>query len=227
MGINIEIQQKPKNKSKARKVCNGNEVYNLKEVQEIKGAVQEHMLFIGLDNMNNIRNVTIVGIGNGEYAPIDTKEMIRLALINVCSKVILVHNHPSNSAKSSDLDCDITKKAYKLLRTFGIQLIDHIIVTEKKHISIMEERNLKKEIDKNYDSWEYLLIVEENEKFIPRIKVSENPEKITNPGYKEVWRLYDKKTKKALGDVLTLKEEEIPDENYEIFDPVYTWKKKT
>ena len=45
-----------------------------------------------------------------------------------------------------------------------------------------------------------LAAVEEEGVFMPRIKVSENPEKITNPGYKEVWRLYDKSTKKALAD---------------------------
>lgn len=71
-----------------------------------------------------------------------------------------------------------------------------------------------------------LAAVEEKGKFMPRIKVSENPEKITNPGYKELWRLYDKETNKALADVITLKGEEISTDSYEIFDPVYTWKKK-
>lgn len=63
--------------------------------------------------------------------------------------------------------------------------------------------------------------------FEARIKISENVEKVTNPGYKEVWRLYDNDTNKALADVITLKDEFIDNNNpYEIFDPVHTWKKQ-
>ncbi len=62
----------------------------------------------------------------------------------------------------------------------------------------------------------------------PKIKVSENTAKITLPGVKIPWRLYDRKTGKAIADVITLNHETIDDsEPYEIFDPVYTWKRKT
>ena len=73
-----------------------------------------------------------------------------------------------------------------------------------------------------------LSAVEEDGKIIPKIKVSENVEKITNPAFKQVWRLYDRDSGKALADVITLHDEEINDnEPYEIFDPEYTWKRKT
>lgn len=72
-----------------------------------------------------------------------------------------------------------------------------------------------------------LSALEKDGVMIPKIKVSENVEKITNPGFKTVYRLYDKTTNKALADVITLDKEEIPTEGpYEIFDPRATWKKK-
>ena len=72
-----------------------------------------------------------------------------------------------------------------------------------------------------------LVAVEENSEMMPRIKVSENVEKITNPGVKEVWRLYEKDTNVAIADVITLKDEVIDDsKEYEIFDPIHIWKKK-
>jgi len=72
-----------------------------------------------------------------------------------------------------------------------------------------------------------LVAVEEDGEIIPRIKISENPEKITNPGYKMPWRLYNRKTGKALADIITLADEVIDDSKpYAIFDPVFTWKKK-
>lgn len=73
-----------------------------------------------------------------------------------------------------------------------------------------------------------LAAVEEDGRLIPKIKLSENVEKITNPGFKEVWRLFDRKSGKAIADVLTLAGEEIDDtQPYEIFDPEHVWKRKT
>lgn len=73
-----------------------------------------------------------------------------------------------------------------------------------------------------------LAAVEENGQIIPRIKVSENVAKITNPGFKKVWRLYDRDNGKAIADVITLHDESIDDTKpYEIFDPEHVWKRKT
>ena len=74
----------------------------------------------------------------------------------------------------------------------------------------------------------YKLVATEIEgEIIPKIKISNNPEKITIPGFKQVYRLFDKENNKAIADVITLFDEEI-DENepYTIFDPNYTWKRK-
>ena len=73
-----------------------------------------------------------------------------------------------------------------------------------------------------------LAAVEEEGRVVPKIKLSENVGKITNPGFKEVWRLYSKTTGKAIADVLTTREETIDEQQpYELFDPEHTWKRKT
>ncbi|MBQ6825413.1 MAG: nicotinate phosphoribosyltransferase [Clostridia bacterium] len=72
-----------------------------------------------------------------------------------------------------------------------------------------------------------LSAVEKNGEIIPKIKISENVAKITIPGVKIPWRLYDRETGKAIADVITLGNERIDDtEPYEIFDPNHTWKRK-
>ncbi|GAA0179214.1 nicotinate phosphoribosyltransferase [Clostridium sediminicola] len=72
-----------------------------------------------------------------------------------------------------------------------------------------------------------LVAVEKDNEIIPKIKISENAEKITNPGYKNVYRLFDKSTDKAIADLITLNNETIDDTKpIEIFNPIYTWKKK-
>lgn len=73
-----------------------------------------------------------------------------------------------------------------------------------------------------------LTAIEENGEIIPKIKVSENVGKITTPGFKQLYRLYDRTTNKAIADVITLHDEEIDDTKpYEIFHPLFTWKRKT
>ncbi len=73
-----------------------------------------------------------------------------------------------------------------------------------------------------------IVAVEENGVPVPRIKLSENVQKITTPCAKKVYRLFDNDTGKALADVVTLIDEEIDNtEPYELFDPDYTWKRKS
>lgn len=73
-----------------------------------------------------------------------------------------------------------------------------------------------------------LSAVEKDGRIIPKIKISENVEKITNPDFKEVWRLYDRESGKAIADVITCAGEIIDDTKpYEIFDPDFTYKRKT
>ncbi len=72
-----------------------------------------------------------------------------------------------------------------------------------------------------------LSAIEKNGKKIPKIKISENVEKITNPGDKALFRLFDNNTGKVLADVITLEGEEINEsEPYEIFDQNAVWKRK-
>ena len=71
-----------------------------------------------------------------------------------------------------------------------------------------------------------LAAIEKNGEYIPKIKLSENEWKITNPGNKTVFRIYEKETGKLKADVIALVGEQF-DEDKEllIFDPINTWKK--
>ena len=63
---------------------------------------------------------------------------------------------------------------------------------------------------------------------LPKIKVSENTEKITNPSYKKVYRIFDKVSGQAIADYITLADEVLDESKpLELFDPISTWKKKT
>lgn len=73
-----------------------------------------------------------------------------------------------------------------------------------------------------------LCATEENGVITPKIKISENVIKITNPHYKKVYRIFDNKTGKALADLICVHDEKIDETKpLELFDPDYTWKRKT
>ena len=70
--------------------------------------------------------------------------------------------------------------------------------------------------------------VMENGEMIPKIKISENIEKVTNPGFKKLYRIYDKESEKAIADLMTLYEEQIDSEkDLTIYHQMNTWKNKT
>ena len=68
----------------------------------------------------------------------------------------------------------------------------------------------------------YKLAAEEIDgKLVPKIKISENPDKMTNPGYKKIVRLYENATNKAIADLIMLDEETIDETKpLEIFHPL-------
>ena len=135
----------------------------------------------------------------------------------------------------------LSKKARKMLDENGLrdckilasnsldEFIIRDLVSQDAKIDIygVGERLITAKSEPVFGGVYKLMAVEENGEIVPRIKLSENVEKVTNPGYKQVWRLFDKESNKAIADVITLADEVIDDSReYEIFDPVHTWKKK-
>ncbi|MDA3047818.1 nicotinate phosphoribosyltransferase [Campylobacter sp. JMF_08 NE1] len=69
--------------------------------------------------------------------------------------------------------------------------------------------------------------IEKEGEILPKIKISNDPRKINNPGYKQFFRLYDKDSGMALADLITLENENIDESApLEIFHPLYTYKRK-
>lgn len=136
----------------------------------------------------------------------------------------------------------LSKKARKMLDEAGLteckitvsNSLDEYIIKElisqgaKVDTFGVGERLITAKSDAVFGGVYKLVAVEDEEGINPRIKVSENIEKITNPHFKKFYRIYSKETGKAEADLLCLYDEEFSeDEPLEIFDPHYTWKRKT
>ena len=183
MNIEVPILTKTgKNIEEDIKVLSSTDIVNLKQVQAIRNAVKEHLLFIGLDRGNNIRNISILGIGSNCEVLVDSKDIIRTALLSCSERVVLVHNHPSNSLEPSNADIHITNITNNLLKTFYIELLDHIIVTENEYISMEKIKKFNKNyINDEINKVEKQFLYEENLKLKQEIeRLQNNKEKEEN-----------------------------------------------
>ena len=136
----------------------------------------------------------------------------------------------------------LSKKARKMLNDAGLDYIKIIASNSLDEYLIRDlimqgaeidsfgvgERLVTSKSEPVFSGVYKLSAVEERGRIIPKIKISENIAKITNPSFKKVWRLFDNESGKAVADVLTEYNEVIDDSKpYTIFDPEQTYKKTT
>ena len=135
----------------------------------------------------------------------------------------------------------LTKKARKMLDEAGLteckivvsnsldeNIIRDIILQGAKVDSFgVGERLITAKSNPVFGGVYKLVAKEEHGEIIPKIKISENPEKITNPHFKKVYRIYDNESGIAIADLMCVHDEVIdPEKPLELFDPVETWKRK-
>ena len=80
--------------------------------------------------------------GGTSATVVDPKIIAKYAVDDLCSSVILVHNHPSGNKEPSQPDKDLTKKIKTGLRMFDIGVLDHIITTKDSYTSFADEEIL-------------------------------------------------------------------------------------
>lgn len=135
----------------------------------------------------------------------------------------------------------ISKKARKMLDAAGLydcqisasnslneDVIDDLIAQEAKIDAFGVGENLITSATSPVIGGVYKIVADEYDdgSIRPLIKLSENAEKVTNPGFKRLYRFYDNETQKAMADYITLSHEVVPEDEIIIFDPLAPWKKK-
>ena len=176
---------------------------------------------------------------------IDTYSVLRSGIPNAITvfKELEAQGHRGAGVRIDSGDIAyLSKKARKMLDEAGLDYIKIVASNSLDEFIIRDlimqgakidsfgvgERLVTSKSEPVFGGVYKLVAVEENRELIPKIKISENIIKITNPSYKELWRLYDNESGKAVADVITLHDEVIDDTKpYTIFDPEQTYKKTT
>jgi len=89
---------------------------------------KERFLVAFLDNSNSIIELRTVSQGTTNMAVVYPRDILKMALANDCSSIMLSHNHPGGSLKASPEDVALTQRIVDIFRPLDIKVLDHIIV---------------------------------------------------------------------------------------------------
>ena len=96
---------------------------------------KEHIWTIGLDVRNKIKYIELVSLGILSSAVAHPREIFRTAILQAVATIIVVHNHPSGDTTPSDVDDNLTNRLRSAGEILGIDLLDHIIISDKEFFS--------------------------------------------------------------------------------------------
>lgn len=99
----------------------------------------EESAMICLNRANEIVGCFKVSSGGTASTIMDAKVIFTQALNACAHSIILAHNHPSGNTKPSDHDIELTKKLVKGADLLDMRVLDHIILTDKSHLSMADE----------------------------------------------------------------------------------------
>ena len=101
-------------------------------------GVREQCQVVLLDNKNQVMGMHVVSIGGITQTSVDVRVVLRYALLQGATQIVLVHNHPSGNPTPSREDETITQNLAEACKTMRIKLMDHVIIGDDTYYSFYE-----------------------------------------------------------------------------------------
>ena len=105
----------------------------------LRGKKKEHFLALLLDTRSQLIKVSEISIGSLDTSIVHPREVFKEAISASAASVVFAHNHPSGDPEASEDDIELTKRLAKAGEIVGIDVLDHIIIGDKKYISLKRE----------------------------------------------------------------------------------------
>ena len=102
----------------------------------LKGKKKEHFLALLLNTRNQLIKVSEISVGSLDTSIVHPREAFKEAIAASAASVIFVHNHPSGDPEASEDDIKLTKRLAEAGEIVGIDVLDHIIISDKKYLSL-------------------------------------------------------------------------------------------
>ncbi len=100
---------------------------------------QEHFVCIYLNTKNQVLHRQTIFIGSLNASIVHPREVFKEAFRRSAASIICFHNHPSGDPTPSREDIVVTKRLVECGKMIGIEILDHIIIGDKKYVSIKEK----------------------------------------------------------------------------------------
>ena len=139
--LELGKRRKQEEISSSQSIKNSKDVYEIFEPL-VSDLPHEEFWILLLNRSNRIIGKTKVSQGGVAGTVIDTKLIMKSAIENLASSIILCHNHPSGNLNPSGSDIDITNKIKTAANCLDMKLLDHIIVTDHSYYSFLDEGKL-------------------------------------------------------------------------------------
>ena len=107
-------------------------------LDEVRHADREHFMCFHLSARNQVNSLETVSIGTLNAALVHPREIFKAAILSNAASIIVAHNHPSDDVTPSSEDCELTRRLKQAGELIGIELLDHLIVGPKRHLSMKE-----------------------------------------------------------------------------------------
>ncbi|MDP3043521.1 MAG: DNA repair protein RadC [bacterium] len=111
------------------------------QLQELRTAKKEHFVVLYLNARNQLVHKETISIGTLNANLVHPREVFKPAIDCLASSMILAHNHPSGDSEPSEDDLDLTKRMVDAGKILGIEVIDHVIITQNNFFSF-KDKNL-------------------------------------------------------------------------------------
>jgi DNA repair protein RadC len=105
----------------------------------LRGKKKEYFLALLLDTRNQLIKVSEIAVGSLDTSIVHPREVFKEAISASAAAVVFVHNHPSGDPEASEDDIKLTKRLAEAGELVGIEVLDHIIVGDKKFLSLKRE----------------------------------------------------------------------------------------
>ncbi len=104
-------------------------------MEEMRHLDREHFSALLINTKNQVIARETVSIGALNSSAVHPRELFKGAIRRSAAAIILVHNHPSGDPTPSKEDIDVTRRLQEAGEIVGIEILDHIIIGDMKHVS--------------------------------------------------------------------------------------------
>ena len=136
----IELGKRLMIVGQSKSILNPKDIWE--ELREIRKAKKEFFIAYYLNINNEVIKKETISVGSLNASLVHPREVFEPAVKYLASQIILVHNHQSGVSEPSEEDLKLTKRLVEAGKIMGIEIIDHVILTEKNYLSFKEKKIL-------------------------------------------------------------------------------------